>query len=600
MKYTDVPKPVEDIQAQIVAGQDLLRISRLSLKAANNNTLSVEGSVQKPLDEKARSLDITTKMNLDLATIKDFYPIDEDTLSMRGKLIADAVLKGKPDPEQIEKLLQRATVELRNGYISHRDLGKPIEDLTFLASASGSRLTIREARFKTGNNSLALTGNVDKYLSEEPILDVQINGDALLSDVSAYYSLEPWINQLNGEITLNLKAKGPAGDPVKLTLTGALELKNVSASGDSLPLPVTNMQGKLTVTPTELSLDRFSMNYGTSDFSLNGKVKNYLGFLEEHSSTSTMPIITGNYYSKKLNLDEMIDWEAETEDVPIPINLPKITGNFSARIDSLIAMEMNITQIQGNGRISPTEILLDQANARMYGGTAKGKMIWNAQNPERTKLTFNGSLDTLKAAEFLGGNALMGDGNQMGNHLTGKLSATVNYFTEFDIFINPDMGSTLADGSFGMADGRLKDHPMQKQLASLLKSPELQDVVLDEWLSTFTIKDTVMTIKNLKLTSKDVGMEINGTQHMVNDKIDYKANLFLPPKFKNTIASVISKQGADALSQKDGTLKVPLAITGTSENPKVAPDAKIVDDILKNFLKNEVGGAVRKLFGGGK
>lgn len=598
LKYADVPQPVEDINAVIRASDDLLRIESSGLKAAGNS-FSMNGSVARPLAENERSFDITADLNFDLATIKDFYPIDEDTLTMRGNLTANATLRGKADPDKIEQALQNSRIEFRNGYLSHKSLGKPLEDITLVANASGTLLQMDEARFKSGNNNLQMNGNVENYLGDNPIFDVTVRGDALLSDLSAYYSLEPWLNELTGDATLNLQAKGPAGDPQHIALNGTFELQNVNASGDSLALPVTDLNGKLTATPEAMTLENFSMNYGSSDFQVEGRLENYLGFLQEHETEATMPKLSGSYRSKMLNTDEMIDWEAEAEEEPIPIDLPELLSTVNAEIDSLIYFGIIVTDLKGEARTNPEQILLDNATANLFQGEASGRMTWNAKDPERTDTRFVGRLDSLQASSFFRDMNIFGSKGNIHEYLSGSFSADTDYFTEFDVFLNPDPGTTKANGSFGMTKARLNGHPIQEQVAAWLGSSEIENLALDQWTANYVIQDTVLSFDNFRMTSDSLGLELDGTQHLVTDRINYQAELILPARFKNDIASVLSGRAADALTREDGKIGIPLKFTGTSENPRVAPDEKVIEDILKKFLKEDVGEALKKLFGGG-
>jgi hypothetical protein len=594
IKYADVPRPIENIEADIEANQDRITINQSGLRA-ESNLFTMTGSILNPLNEDTRSVDLSASLNFDLATVKEFYPIDEDTLMMRGQLDAQIRLQGEPDPDQIEALLQSSTIELQNGYISHSMVARPLEDITFVAEATGTRLTISNSRFRTGENALAMTGTVSNYLSEDPTFDLTFDGNAIFGDISTYYPLEPWIQELTGNAVMNLNARGPAGDPTQIALNGSLEVSNVNAMGDSIPLPVTDLQGRLSTTPEVMTLDQFSMNYGSSDFELEGSLRRYLGFLEEsHNSEATMPNMTGIYRSRFLNMDEMIDWEEETDDEPLPINLPNLTADVTASIDSLVIFGLPITSITGSGRMNPDELILDESEASMFEGTATGTMIWKVPNPLRTNVQFNGSLTDLRAKAFFRDTGFMGSDSKFHEYISGLFSSEFEYYTELDETAAPDITTTDASGTFGLAEGRIEGHPIQQRLAQFLRADELNRMNLDEFTSTFAIKDTVMTLEDFSLTSDNIGMELEGTQHLVSDAINYKATLFLPERFKRGIATVISNEAAEALQREDGTLAVPVLITGTSENPQVRPDTSVIQEILRD----RAGNALRRIFGG--
>ena len=398
LKYMDVPNAIENINFRLNANQDRVRITESGFTAADN-LFTLSGSILRPLDEVSRTVDLQSNVQFDLATIKEFYPIDEDTLAMRGLLIADIVLRGTPDPDQIESLLQQSTFDLTDGYFYHSIVNNPIEDIRFNAQATGRRLDISDARFKSGENQLVMRGTLENYLSDNPLVDLTFDGNALLSSISSYYTLEPWIQELTGQAVMNLNTKGPINEIQRLALNGTLQVSEVTAIGDSIPLPVTNLNGVMSATPTVMTLERFSMNFGSSDINLQGNLRNYMSFLAENSSDTNLPTITGRYNSRLLNMDEMIDWEDESDE-PFPIELPNLIADVEAKIDRMVILGLSITDLTGNGSITPSKIEINDARASLFDGTATGNMDWNVPDPLQTSISFNGQLTGLTAERF--------------------------------------------------------------------------------------------------------------------------------------------------------------------------------------------------------
>ena len=596
LKYADVPKTIENINFRLNANQDQVRIAESGLTAADNR-FTLTGTISRPLDENARTIDIRSGIHFDLATIKEFYPIDEDTLAMRGLLTADIVLRGKPDPDQIESLLQQSTFDLSNGYFYHSIVNQPLEDVRIVAQASGRRLVISEGRFKTGENQLAMRGSVENYLSDNPIVDLTFDGNALLSSISTYYTLDPWIQELTGRAEMNLNTRGPINDIRRLALNGSLEVFEGTALGDSIPLPVTNLSGKMNVTPNNMTLERFSMNYGVSDINLQGTLRNYMSFLDENSSGSNNPAISGRYNSRLFNMDEMIDWDDESDD-PFPINLPNLTADVDARIDRMIILGLSIVDMSGRGLITPTKIEITDARATLFDGTATGRMNWNVPDPLRTNIQFDGQLTGLTAETFFRETGFLGEKSTIHQYMSGEFNATLSYFTELEPSLSPDITTAESNGSFGMDRARLRGHPIQVRIAEYLKISELESLVMDEWTANYTIQNSVMTLRDFKLTSGNLGFELAGTLHMVTDQIDYNVTVFLPERFKRGISTVISGRAADALQLEDGRIAVPLRVTGTTASPQVRPNTDVIERVIQDRIRDGAGDVLRRLFGG--
>jgi len=592
LKYADVPNAIEAINAQIRADQNRIDIDESGF-TAETNEFKLSGTILNPLDEDQRTVDVVSNVNFDLATIKNFYPIDEDTLQMRGKLIAEAALKGQLDPDQIETVLQRGTIDLTNGYISHKSLTNPIEDFIFRARAQGRQLTISEGRFTSGDNALAMTGSVTDYLSDEPNINLTFDGNAVFSSITSYYSLEPMIQELTGNAVLNLNVRGPVGNMQNIALDGSLEVDNVSAKGDSLPLPITQLSGRMSASPNQMSLEQFSMNLGESDIQLAGTLQNYMSFLDAESTSK--PIVNGTYKSSYLNIDEMIDWEEETDEEPIPIELPELTASVQAGIDRLQIFGLNITNLTGTGRMEENVIGVSNATAQLFEGEATGEMKWTITEPLNTSISFSGNLDSLQAKSFFRDTGFLGPKSTIHQYINGTFSADVDYTAQLQPNLSPDITTANANGTFGMSKVRLANHPIQAKIAEFLKTPELSSLTLDRWNANFTMDESIMTLDNLNLTSGNLGLELNGNLNMVSDNINYQATLLLPERFKNGIASIISGRAADALQLEDGRMAVPIQITGTTASPKVGPDTSTIDTIVKEYIRDSAKNTLKNL-----
>ncbi|NGP89487.1 AsmA family protein [Fodinibius halophilus] len=595
LKYAEVPKAVENISIDAQANQSKVTINSMALETASN-TFSMQGVINHPLEEQQRTIDLDTDLQFDLATIKEFYPIDEDTLKMRGQLSANASLKGKAD--QIEKAVQSGTIILSNGYINHKSLGKPLEEITFDSKLDGPTLSIAEARIKTGGNNLSLSGSVKDYLSDNRIINFQLNGSANLSEITSYYDLRPTITELTGKADLNLTASGPISKPTQMNFNGTLTAQKVNMDGEGMVQPLKNLDGELNLNPKSVDLNSLRFNLGSSDFLLEGSLKNYMAYLKAEKDRNTTPDLTGSYQSDLLNVDELINWEDTTETEKTPIHLPDLTSSVTANIGELVVTGVSMKKLEAKASTTPKQIELEQASVQLFEGEANGSFTWDVPQPDRTKLTFNGSLDSLQSESFFREYPILGEDSEFHNYISGAFTAHVDYSSELDVYLQPIMETTVMEGDFGMTKARLKEHPLQQKIAAMFNADELRNIALDEWNSTYTLKDNVFTIKDLRLTSGNIGAEMNGTQHLQTSKINYQLKLFLPEKFKGAIASVISSRAVKALTQDNGTIMIPLRVRGTHSKPIVTPDEKAIAPIIKEFLKDKAGNALKKLFDG--
>jgi len=383
-----------------------------------------------------------------------------------------------------------------------------------------------------------------------------------------------------------------------MKLNGQLTAKAVNMDGDAMVQPLKDLNGELSLSPNAVDLSKLNFNLGSSDFLLSGSLEDYMEYLKAKEDRSTTPHLSGSYKSEMLNVDELINWEDTTAAEPIPIHLPDLNSSVTAEISKMIVTDVPMQNLQAQASISPTQITLEKATVELFDGEASGSFTWEVPEPDRTMITFSGSLDSLQAEAFFREYPILGKDSELHKYLSGAFTANVDYYSELDVYLQPVMKTSTMDGDFGMTKARLKGHPLQEKVASFVKGDELKNMALDEWKSTYTLKDNIFTIKDLRLTSGNIGAELNGTQHMIKGDINYQMRLFLPGRFKKAIASVITQQAANALTQENGTIMVPLRVRGTYEKPIVTPDEKAIAPIVKDYLKNKAGDVLKNLFDG--
>lgn len=593
LKYAEVPRPITNINIDASGTQQQLDIRSLRLQAGQNS-LSAEGQIRQLLDPASRRINMNTSLRFDLSTLKEFYPIDEDTLRMAGMLTAQATLSGRAD--QIERSVQSGSINLENGLIDYHEFEEPFRDITFESVLEGPRMTIVSGGFASGDNRVELAGTINDYLSEGRTVNLKTSGNAQLSQIGNYYELEPAVTRLDGTADFQLTVSGPLNDPSALAFSGSLNVSEAAMDGESLREPVRNLNGTFELTPQTATLRNLRFNMGGSDFDVSGSLSGYMQYLREEQERTAVPRLTGQYHSKYLNLDELIDW-SDTTDTNFNLELPYLNGSLTARIDRMKITGVTMRNLQARATTTPDRIHMTQARVELFEGEATGTLQWDIPSGQPSTFHFQGALDSLRLESFFKEYPILGPNSQFYRYITGTFSSSVDYTTKIDPQLNPLLPTTVLDGTFGMSKARIENHPLQQRMASYTKINQLRDVALDQWQSTLAVRDNVLTINNLSLTSSDIGMELSGTQHLVTDAIDFRVTLLLPSRFRDRIASVITSQAADALTRDNGTIMVPLRITGNYSDPAIQPNQSVIKPIVQQYLKDKAGNTLRRLFG---
>jgi hypothetical protein len=596
LKHPDAGKPIENVQIDLTANNDIVTITRFTANA-DVNLIDIKGTVTHPLDNQASEFDLMANLRIDLSTVQAFYPIDPDTMTLQGQFVFDGAAIGKlSDPENatVSGILQ-----LTNGALFHSSLPHPIEQILVDTRLSATELTITRIFLKSGSNTLESSGRVRNYLRGEPELDVNLKTSLILAELDQYYDLDATGLTLSGTTTADLNLRGPLNDFNAIRFNGSATVNNVTILGDSLPAPVTNMNGTLNFSNNDVQLSRYTMTLGESDFALEGRLLDWKNLFEPVGSVPPARL-TATYRAKKLNVDEFVDWEEENED-PLIIELPNLISQLNARMDTLQIMNIPVTNVVGEGQSDPKNLRITSATAQLLGGSAKGRFDWNIYQPDYTIFHFIGTLDNLRAEDFF--NVFqMGGKSSFASYITGGFNAQVDYQSGLGSNWVQDAPTIKGNGTFGITRARLQNHPTQKALAALLSMPEFNDLSMDTWNAGFTINDGVLTLTDMNLTSRNAGLTINGTQNLVSGSIDYKLRLRLPEQYATRLTSLVPSDVVDALKQDGGVILLPMLVKGTTDNPVVTLDSDVVQSLITEYLRKrgtqQVEDAARRLLRG--
>ncbi|MEX0778915.1 MAG: AsmA-like C-terminal region-containing protein [Balneolales bacterium] len=580
VQMPDANEPVHDVNIAMLMSQAVAEIQSFSARAAGN-VLDMNGTIQDPLVQEQTSFNLFANLDLDLATIKEFYPMDEDTLMLRGQLTASGTAQGNVN--DAENAATDFQVNLANGYIHHRDLPHPIEDLELESRVNHNYIDITQASLQSNGNSFAASGRINSYMDDNPAVDLSVQTEFNLADASAYYDMEELQLTIAGNLLADIHVAGPISYTEDIVLTGNMNLVDFQASGGELMQPITDLHATLVFSDNQANLEEFTMFMGESDFEFDAVLNNYMSLTAEVGQAEPA-VLSGTYHSNKLNLDELYDETDESEE-PFPIELPNLVTDLTASIDTMVFMGMTATNINGRAESDPASIRMPEGSLDMFGGSISGSFVWDIPDPENTNITFQGSLTNLRAEEFFQEYQL-GGRIQLHEYANGSFNAETDYYTDLDVYLNPVVPSTEATGFFGMDEAEIQNHPIQLAVSSLLNIEEFQDLSLDEWTANYSIDESILSLDNVNITSRDIGLTMAGTHNLESDSINFSAQLSLPERFADSLGRLITSQGAEALKSDNGLMVIPFAIGGTSEDPEPSLDQGRIEDLVADYLRS--------------
>ncbi len=268
-------------------------------------------------------------------------------------------------------------------------------------------------------------------------------------------------------------------------------------------------------------------------------------------------------------------------------SLRNIDAQFDVTADSIFLNDIKTGKSELKLIISNGRMTAEIPELAMYGGQGSGRLVVNARNATPT---FSGvfdmsavnaepfSLDLLKTDRLLG----------LGSF---KFDFTANGASQAAI-----MRSLDGAGGFDVANGALKGFNLLKlartattlegglnpaAIANAIATAQGVDEVTDfsEFLSNFTIDNGLVTTKTINLNGPFLTMIGSGSVNLPEQSLDLR----LAPKATSTA----SGEGGRALT-------IPLRLTGTFNNPKIAID---VESLAQGRAETQVRGLLDNVLG---
>jgi AsmA protein len=386
----------------------------------------------------------------------------------------------------------------------------------------------------------------------------------------------------------NVKFSGNAANDKDIAVDGKLDvsvdnLPNLlgwatgKPAGAGLPKKIT-LASKLGVKGTqEIVLNDLALSVDA--LSTTGKLALNLA--------GAVPSVRGALHMEELNLDALGGGNSASAPAAQSASSPAASGsdgwsdakidlsglraanaNLDLTINKLVSGKVDVTNIATSLALSNGVMKLNLANAKLYGGTAKGAV----------------SVDGSSAAAGIGTNiALIGiqiEPLMTALSGTSRLEGTTN----LTLAVNGQGASQRAivnslggNASLSVADGALKGINIASFLRDakkgFLSSSSSEKTDFSELTATFQIAQGIVTNNDLSMKSPVLRVSGKGTVSLPPKTVNYR----LEP----TIVGSLKGQG----DTKDGRtgLTIPLVITGPWSNPAITPD---VTGMLQEGLKN--------------
>lgn len=592
-----------DVDANMKESIYKLNENQVSL---NDLTLKWDGSVEMPDTSRiiTKLTFGTTKTDFKtlLSLIPAIYMKDFADLKTSGSLKLD----GKIDGEVTDKTTPNADIKLvvSNASFSYPALPKSAQNINIDLSAhydgvqnDNTTLDINKFHIELGSNPIDMTMNL-----RTPISDPFTNGNLNMTlDLGSIRDIIPLDStELKGLIKAKLDWMGKLSSIQQekyeeFKADGDVQVSDLYYNSPDVPKAFSLMKAQILFSPKQITLASFDSKLGKSDFSLQGKVSNYIPFVLKDET------IQGDLSLKSsvVDVNEFMTSEEEPATAEVdtsPMSIIEVPGNIDFRFTSSISKvyydKLVIDNLKGLIIIKDKAVKMDKLGMNLLDGSFLLSGEYNTadlKNPF-VNLDFNAKgIDIPKTTEAF---VTVGKIAPVAKNATGKVSLGMTFNSFLTQQMSPITNTIEGKGNLSSDQIGLKGTPTFTKLGDALKTDVFKNMVLKNIAINFTIEKGSLKVEPFDTKLSDATLTIGGQQTLENT-LDYSINIAAPRKMLGLENQAVNNLYSGAASkglniQPSENVNILAKVTGPITDPKVSLDLKENAKQAVQAVKEEV------------
>jgi AsmA protein len=531
-----------------------LEITDINIQALSNY---IRGFAKLQTAEN-NPIDVQLKSMINFAEIKNFYPLKD--LELSGELNLDVQSKGGYN--KIKKLfpVTSATIKLANGRIKTAHFDQALEQIVVDGtlvnkdgSLRGTQLNIKPISFQMAGQPFMLKADLKNF--DNMSYNVTSKGTIDIGKMYQLFAIKGY--NVKGSVFSDVSFKGLQSDALngryqKLNNKGRVVVKELTLDSDLFPKSFFIKNGLFSFAQDKMKFEQFTASYGKSDFTMNGHLGNIINYV-----LSDKAMLTGNFnlQTKQLFADEFMVYNAAPAQpgkaaagsgviiIPTNLNVSVVADAGAVYYNGLKVKDAKGTLALNNGTMTLSQTSFNLVDAPMtmdatYKSLSPKSAIFDyhisAKEFDITKAYKEIKLFRELATSASKVKGIVG----LDYQLSGKLNKDM-----FPVFPTLKGGGTLSLKKISLMGFKFMNAVSKATRRDSLSNPDLSEVNIKS-----TIKNNIITIERFKMRVAGFRPRFEG-QVSFDGRLNISGRLGLPPF---------------------GLIGIPLSITGTQDNPKVA------------------------------
>ncbi len=580
--------------------------------AFNDLTLRFDGNISMPDDE---NINIDMKYGLDKADFKSLlslvpaiYMKDFAGLEASGKLLLDGSVKGTYNEKAMPNVALKLLVE--NGRFKYPELPKSADNIAidvnlFFDGVQNDNTTVDVNRFHVdlGGNPVDMSLNI-----KTPMSDMYLNGNVKMNlDLATVNDVIPLDSTvLNGKINAALDFMGYMSyidneEYEKFRADGLVNISDFQYQSPDLPKTLGITETSLAFSPRYVEVKSFKAVMGKSDFSLSGRVEDFIPYVFKDET------IRGNFIftSGVLDLNEFLTESTETETTTdtVPLTVFEVPSNVDfklvSRINKLYYDKLEIDNTIGTILVKDSRVILDGVSMNMLEGSMKLSGEYNTKDVKNPMVDFDFDATSISIPAAFSSFTSLQKFVPIASKATGKVTLGMKFSSLLGDDMMPRLQSIIGKGLLKSELVGLKSSDTFNKIGNSLNTKAFDNMNLKNLGIDFNIRDGKLMVSPFETKVGNAKLLIGGDQGL-DQKMNYTIGMTIPRSdlgtaATNSINDLISKaSGAGLKIDPLQELNIKVKVGGTFTDPKIGLDLGENTASAKEAIKQEVKQAVQE------
>ena len=577
-KYPDLASAVEHIALDLTVSNatDRLDNTVINLKklVADLGRNPIRGrALVQGLTRSNVDADLTAKLNLEELT--QLFPIDSMTL--RG--LANLNLKAKGVYDKTAKLFPvvDGLIRLQNGSVKSMKFPEPVEAINVRASLTNRTGKRADTRMDVANLQLQLAGdpfqatgwvqNFDDYT-----FDVVAKGRLNLTNLTRIFPIEG--TRLAGLIDASIETKGRLSDAKakrydQLPTSGTMAITNLNYRGESLPQGLTLNSARLTLLPGKLNVDQAQGLLGTSTFTADGFLSNYIPFLLDENQQLEGTL---NVRANRLSINEWMSDDPQPQAKTAQPSVVEIPDNIrfvvNATIGQAVYDKMPLNNVKGQLEMADGTLRMKQVTFNSLGGQFVTNGTYDPKDLAKPRFAFDVNIANADISQAHRHLTLAKVVFPLAQYMIGRFSSTFAVNGRLEPDMMPNLNSLTGNALVKIVQATLKNNPIVERLVEKTKLSDLRNAQFKDLLMKVDVKNGFVTIKPFDVRIKDNIVTVSGSNSLEGD-LKYVLKLDVPTgKAGVQFARAFSSMTGQPLENVDRA-KIDFALNGSYKKPQL-------------------------------